>query len=296
MEKNKIFDSKISQHKNILIVIMICFFIFELQLFAVTMMKSGRQARLNVLNNSGELIFETNGEKLNKFDKYYFEKTFGPLEKFEKKLVIKEVPFPFRAWFTAAIGFPLGTVLIIAFIYRAYFALIVKKIDTEKESMHESKSASQKNQSTQDHFGQDLSSQDHSGQDHSGQNFSEKKIETRFFSILQKLENMNIFVMGFLILIAVLSYWIFPNAISYIAKVGAETISQNRWFFISAALVLVGIVLWIVYLKYSLARKSIDAQVELRKYQYKLQLEHKLVTTPQLEYDNETLLISQNIE
>ena len=273
MANNETISSKIGQHKNILIILMVGFFIFELQLFAVTMMKSGRNAQLHIFNNSGELIFETNNEKLNKVDRYYFEKTFGPLKEYKKKLIVKNIPFPFRAWFTAAIGFPFGTVLIIAFIYKAYFALILsasdKDIDLSKKH----------NPSKDDAFEDDAFEDDDD---------FEEKLETRFFKILHKFENMNIFIIGFLVFIFVISYWIFPNAISFIVEIVADFIDRYRWFFLCTLLISIAIFIWIIYLKYRLAQKNIDAQVELRKYQYKLQLEQGLENKPQLGYNAET--------
>ena len=80
-----------------------------------------------------------------------------------------------------------------------------------------------------------------------------------------------LFLIGFFILVAVLLYWIVPNALSFIGKTGIDTIIRFKWVFIIAAIVLVGIVLWIIYLRYLLAKKSIETQTEIEKL--RLQME-----------------------
>ena len=70
------------------------------------------------------LIHVTDGDNLSTFNKYYFEKTFGPIDQYRVNLVTQERPFPFRAWFTAALGIPVGAVLLFGFIIRAYLTIV----------------------------------------------------------------------------------------------------------------------------------------------------------------------------
>ena len=90
------------------IIIAVALFLIEIEIFAVAAMKSGRKSWLQVMDQHGNIIHETDGNDLSDFNKYYFEKTFGPLDGYQVKLMTKEFPFPFRAWFVAAVGIPIG--------------------------------------------------------------------------------------------------------------------------------------------------------------------------------------------
>ena len=65
------------------------------------------------------------------------------------------------------------------------------------------------------------------------------------------ISRLNIFTIGFLVLLAVFTYWVVPNLILYIGQVGMDTIMRYKWFFLAVALIILGIMLWIVYLRYS---------------------------------------------
>ena len=96
----------IRKNKTVFILIGIGLFLIELEIFAIAAMRSGRTARLQVLNDRGDLIYEADGTQLTEFNKYYFEKTFGPLESYHVQLLTSVEPFPFRAWLQRPSAFP----------------------------------------------------------------------------------------------------------------------------------------------------------------------------------------------
>lgn len=120
---NKTIASLIKENKTVFIIIAVVLFLIELEIFAIAAMKSGRKTWLQIIDKNGNIIHEADGKTLSDFNKYYFEKTFGSLDQYSKKLEIKETPFPFRAWFTAAVGIPIGVILLFAFIVKAYVSL-----------------------------------------------------------------------------------------------------------------------------------------------------------------------------
>ncbi len=229
-------SSLFRENKTLFIIIAIGIFLLELEIFAIAALKSGRKSWLEIRNTQGNVIHMTEGNNLSSFNKYYFEKTFGPLDQYQVNLISREEPFPFRAWFSAAIGIPVGAVLLFAFISRAVSTLF---------------------------YGQRLSSPQTGDQP--------AEYETRLEKILGAVGRLNIFAIGFLILVGVLSYWIVPNFIVYLGSLGIETVIRFKWFFIVLALVFAGIILWIIYLRYLLARRTIDSRMELEKF--RLQLE-----------------------
>ena len=214
-------------------------FLIELEIFAVAAMNSGRKAWLQIIDGNGNVIHETDGKSLSDFNKYYFEKTFGPLDQYEKKLEVREQPFPFRAWFTAAVGIPIGVILLFAFVVKAYVSLFYG------EEAARSKSPDGKT----------------------------GPYETEFEKIVATISSFNIFTIGFLLLLAVFMYWVLPNMVTYIGRVSVDTLIRFKWVFIAAGGVVVGLFVWIIYLRYLLAKRSIDNQAELEKA--RLQLEYR---------------------
>jgi hypothetical protein len=237
MSENRSLSGILRDHKTVFIILLVGLLIIELEIFALAAMKSGRKSRLQVLDEKGDVIYETNGSHLSEFNKYYFEKTFGPFENYQVRLKTERIPFPFRAWFVAAVGLPIGVMLLFGFIVKAYSAIFM----TAKSEAP------------------------------APENGTRRAYETRLEMVLDKVSRLNIFLIGFFILVGVLLYWIVPNALTYIGKTGIDTVIRFKWVFIIAAIVLVGIVLWIIYLRYLLAKKSIETQTEIEKL--RLQLE-----------------------
>lgn len=229
----------IHEHKALFVIIIVGLFLLELEIFALAAMKSGHKSWLQVIDANGNVIHETSGKNLSEFNKYYFEKTFGPFENYQVRLKTRDEPFPFRAWFVAAIGIPVGAMLLFGFVVKAYVAIF---------------------------HGGELAAEDSRPECRPG-------AESRLESILYRISRMNIFIIGFLIFVGVISYWIIPNMITYLGRTGIDAVIRFKWVFITLGAVVVGVGLWIVYLRYLLAKKSIESQTEIEKH--RLSLEYK---------------------
>ncbi len=241
--------SIIREHKTLFIIIAVILFLLELQIFAVAAMKSGRKSLMQILDDNGNVIHETDGKNLSDFNKYYFEKTFGPLEQYQVRLETREYPFPFRAWFVAAVGIPVGIVLLFSFVVKSYIALFYGN-ETSQDSL----------------------------------NPNAQTGESRFEIILSRISRFNIFTIGFLIFLAVFAYWVIPNLITFLGKTGIETLSQYKIFFISAVAIFLAIVVWVIYLRYRLAVKSIESRTEIEKQRIQLEIVDRMSPTPRIEY------------
>ncbi|MDJ0783327.1 MAG: hypothetical protein QNJ22_15225 [Desulfosarcinaceae bacterium] len=263
MSEQRSFTGIVREHKTVLIILLVGLLIIELEIFALAVIKSGRKSWLQVLDQSGTVIHETSGSHLSEFNKYYFEKTFGPFENYQVRLKTERIPFPFRAWFVAAVGLPIGLMLLFGFIVKAYYAIFIPAKSEAPPA----------------------------------ENGSRKSYETRLEMVLDKVSRLNIFLIGFFILAGVLLYWIVPNALTYLGKTGIDTIIRFKWVFIAAALALVGIVLWIIYLRYLLAKKSIETQTEIEKLRLQLEIQtgrpaalpmgEEPSSAPQVEWDGQ---------
>ena len=247
--KSSQISNLLQEHKTLFIIIIVGLFLLELEIFALAAMKAGKQSVLQVLDGQGNVIHETSGKNLSEFNKYYFEKAFGPLENYAVRLKTNETPFPFRAWFVAAICIPIGAMLLFGFVVKAYVAIF---------------------------HGDEIAGDDSRPATGPG-------MESRLESVLYRISRMNIFIIGFLVFVGVISYWIIPNMIAYLGHTGIDFIVRFKWVFITLGAVIVGVGLWIVYLRYLLARKSIESQTEIEKH--RLTLEYKTQTGQPLQLD-----------
>lgn len=257
---SKNFSNLIRENKTLFVIIAVVLLLIELEIFALAVMKSGRKSRLQVIDDQGSVIHEADGKNLSQFNKYYFEKTFGPLERYRFKLVTKEIPFPFRAWFAAAVGIPVGAILLLGFAVRAFQSLF---------------------------FGEDLKK--HADEP------PKTLFDTRFEKIIAVLSRFNIFTIGFLVFLAVFGYWVIPNLLLYTGRLGIETLARYKWFFLTAGLVVLGLVVWIIYLKYLLARRSIDSQTEIEKHRLQLELNPNHQRQLRLEHHREDAVEKQAV-
>jgi hypothetical protein len=227
------------ENRTLFIVIAVGLFLIELEIFVLAAMKSGRQSVIQVMTDTGEVIYESDGRNLSQFDKYYFEQNFGPVEQYQLRLHAREVPFPFRAWFVAAFGLPVGGILLFAFVVKAYLAVFYgDKLAAHGEALSPSPEAS---------------------------------MLERF---LVRVSHYNIFIIGFLVLLGIMAYWVVPNFIVYLSKLGVDTLIRYKWFFLALAAIALGLLIWVIYLRYLLARKSIESRTELEKHRLALEYQH----------------------
>ena len=73
MAKTKSVATIISENRTLFIIIAVVLFLLELEIFAVSVMKSGRKSWLQVIDTDGNVIHETDGKSLSDFNKYYIK-------------------------------------------------------------------------------------------------------------------------------------------------------------------------------------------------------------------------------
>jgi len=228
----------------------VALFLIELEIFAIAAVKSGEKSWLQVIDNSGNIVHETEGRDLRAFDKDLFEKTFGPLNQYQVLRKTKDHAFPFRAWFVAAIGIPIGVILLFSFAVKAYLTLFYNE-----------------------------------GKKPDNTGFGETEYETRIEKVIARISRFNIFTIGVLVFLSVVAYWVLPNTILYAGRAGIETITRYKWIFLSVAVLFLGLVIWVIYLRYLLAKKTIESRVEVEKYRLQLESNKNSDSSPQLEYN-----------
>ncbi len=237
-------------HRTLLIVVAVGLLLIELEIFAIAVTKSGRESYLQILDDRGNIVYETDGERLSDFNKYYFEKTFGSLDGFQKRLQTRDRPFPFRAWFAAAVGVPVGVILLLGFVFRAYVTMVFGHGKPQEGPGERSGP----------------------GDGRLG----------RFDNLVRTVSQYNIFIIGGIVFLGVVGLWYLPNMLNEIGKMGVETIARYKWVVLSAIAVMLGLVIWVIYLRYRLAGKAIDSQTEIEKYRLHLRLDPAYRDAPAL--------------
>lgn len=240
--KSSPISRRLQENKTLFAIIVVGLFLLELEIFALAAMTAGKHSVLQVLDNKGNVIHESSGNNLSDFNKKQFEQIFGSLDKYTVRLDTHKTPFPFRAWFVAAICVPIGAMMLFGFIVKAYLTLFHKEeVDNDQPPSE-------------------------SGSD------PQNKLD----STLNRISRMNIFNIGFLIFVGVVSYWIVPNSLTYLGHVGIEFFTRFKWVYVGMVAIVVCIVLWIIYLRYKLAKQSIESQTEIQKHRLSLEYNSQL--------------------
>ncbi|MGD9189519.1 MAG: hypothetical protein PVI89_14960 [Desulfobacteraceae bacterium] len=237
------------EHKVLFTLIAVGLFLVELEIFAMASVHSRRQSFVQVLDQQNNVIYEVKSAKLLPREKTVFEKTFGPLSNYRVNVVTKDRPFPFRPWFAAAVGLPVGAVLLFGFLFKAYETLFFRK----ETAVHR-----------------------HEAEPPNGEP------RHRMEHLIHRISRLNIFVLGSLVLMFALGLWAVPHLLTEFGRQSAAIIGRYKWVALSIAAIFLGLVIWIIFLRYLLARRAIEAQAEVEKYRLQLELMGGHPAQPQL--------------
>lgn len=249
------------ENKTLFIILAVGLFLVELEIFALASMTSGRHSYVQVLDQHANVIYEVKSAKLNSRERAEFEKTFGPLSNYQVNVVTKRHPFPFRPWFAAAVGLPIGAVLLFSFFVKAYEALFFTKEDRL------AKPGSSRTQAP-----------------------SQNPSMDRLDRIINRVGRMNIFAIGGFVLLFAIGLWAVPHLLSEFGLHGVAIITRYKWVALGIAGVFLGLVVWIIFLRYLLARKAIETQADVEKYRLQLELMGSHPSRPQLTGSDEPQL------
>lgn len=234
-------------HKVILLVTILTFLVLELLIYLASASQAGEKSRVTVVDAEGRKVYETSGSTLTSYEKHMFESNHGPLRNYQIQVSSETHPFPFRAWMTAAIGIPVGLVMLVAFLVRAYLTLVYGE---EKEKGEDSDSSN--------------------------------PAKNRFGSVFSAFQRFSVFHVGFIVLLAVLVLWMVPNFLGDFVRISATAIREYKWFFLGSAVFLGLLLAWVIYLRYRLSRQMLENQLHIEKYRLEQQLLLEQRATPLL--------------
>ena len=234
-----VFEGK-RYHKVILVVSVATFLLLELLIYLAAASQAGQKARVIITDAGGKKVYETPGNALTSYEKLVFESTFGPLHNFQVQLQSETLPFPFRAWVSAAVGIPIGLVLLVSFVIKVYLALLYGSEDKGGDADEDSTMSS--------------------------------SIKNRFGSLYRSFGKVSVFHVGFIVLIAVLFFWVIPNFLQDFASISITAIREYKWFFLGTAIFMAMLITWMIYLRYKLSRQMLENQLDLEKFRVEKQL------------------------
>ncbi len=220
--------------KTVLIICIVALLFIEIAVFIAALNSSGKKSRVIIYDKNGYKVFETEGTTLSAYEKVVFENNFGPLSNYHIKIESEKIPFPFRAWLAAAVGIPIGLVLIIAFIIKAYLALL---------------------------YG-----------DSGGEVREEARPRGAVGSFFSQATRISIFPLGVTVLILVLLMWMVPNFLGEFARLSVNTIREFKWFFLGVSIFLAALICWVIYLRYKLSKQAIENEKDIEKYRLEIKL------------------------
>ncbi|MCP4747485.1 MAG: hypothetical protein GY874_15280 [Desulfobacteraceae bacterium] len=224
-------------YKPVFIMVAVGLLFLELEIFAMAAIRSGSETRLQILNDSQHILYSEKGNHLDQKDKIKFEQTFGPLANYKIEVVTIDRPFPFQAWFAAAVGLPVGAVLLLGFFVRAYEALFMRTVCRSAEKLT-----------------------------------PQAESLNRQERVLNRISRYNIFVLGALVLLIAVGLWAGPRLLTGLISYVTALIAQYKWIMLAAIFTLLVLAAWIIYLRYRLAAKAIESRAEVEKYRLQLEI------------------------
>ncbi len=234
------------RHLKVILAVSIMVVLFlEILIYLTAASQTGDKSNVVITDSDGRKVFETAGTALSAWEKMNFENTHGPLQNFVVQIHTETHAFPFRAWLLGAVGVPIGLILLMAFLVRAFLSLLYG----EEKGKQEKGSASD--------------------------------FEGRYGSIFQFFGRISVFHIGFLVAVSVVLLWVVPNFLGDFAQGAVGLIREFRWFFLGAGIFTAVLVVWVIYLRYKLSKRMLDNQLDLEKYRVQLitQDERPLLTT-----------------
>jgi hypothetical protein len=231
----ELFEGKRNQ-KVILTISVLIVLVLEVLIYLAAASQSGQKSKVLVLDENGSQVYESPGTALTSYEKMAFENTFGPLKNYRIQVHTENLAFPFRAWSSAAVGIPIGLILLVAFLVRCYLSLVYGDDEEAKK--------------------QEIFSTDNG----------------RFGSVLSLFRGISIFHVGFIVVIAVLLFWIVPNFLGDIVRVTMTAFREFKYFFVAAAAFFAAVIVWVIYLRYRISQQVLRNQADLEKYRMKIEL------------------------
>jgi hypothetical protein len=213
---------------GISVVFLVC---LEMVIYIAAATSSGERSRVEVRDSQGRMIYSTAGSAISQIDRMSFEKKFGDLHNYEVAVTTVDKPFPVRAWVAASVGIPIVLILLISYLIKVYMVLL-----------HGSEGPGKGGLPALD------------GKPHP------------FVFLANFISSHSLFYLGTFISLTALVFWMLPNFLAELVGLSINILRENKWFVLAPVIALSAFIVWVVYLRYRLARRMMDHQFTLERY------------------------------
>lgn len=208
------------------------FLIAEVFIYAFAFSASGEKSYITLYDKKGEKVWQSAGGLLTSYQKLTLEKKFGPLRNYRIDVERVHRPFPFRAWMAAAVSIPVATMLLIAFIVRAYSGGYGE----------EDKKKGRKEKASSSPVG-----------------------TTRFGLLSDVIRNLSVLHIGLLLLVIFFILWMVPTLMTNLGQAGIDLAKKFKWLFTGFSVLIGLFVVWVIYLRYEFSKEMLDSYLEVQK-------------------------------
>jgi hypothetical protein len=228
---------------GISVVFLVC---LEMVIYIAAASSAGERSRVEVRDKQGQVIYSTPGSAVSQIDRMSFEREFGELHNYDVAVTTGDSPFPVRAWVAASVGIPIVLILLISYMIKVYMVLL---------------------------HGSD-------GQGRGGLPSVGGKPHP-FIFLANFISSHSIFYLGTFISLAALVFWMLPNFVAELIGLSINILRENKWFVLAPVIALTAFIVWVVYLRYRLARRMMDHQFTLERYRLDYEMRQQKQLAPE---------------
>jgi uncharacterized membrane protein YciS (DUF1049 family) len=229
-----------SHQRVVLVTSVVLLLLLEVMIYFAAAGKAGRSSMLVIRDHTGNVVYQATGNTLSGYEKLLFEETHGPLSNYQVQVQSESHPFPTRMWLSAAVGMPIGLILLVAFLIRVFLDLFYGE---KKENPIEGKSQNEGS-----------------------------RLRSPFFLV----SGFSIFHAGLVILSGAVLFWLVPDFLLNVAKISMTAVQEFKWLLPGLCFFMALLIIWIVYLRYRLSKQMMENQLDLEKCRLQNQLvEHR---------------------
>ncbi|MGD8252303.1 MAG: hypothetical protein PVF20_08315 [Desulfobacterales bacterium] len=234
----KVVDKKVPG----LFLMLLVFAMIEFGILMVCVIYSANHDIVRITNSKNEVVYEDvyNASNILEFKKIYGVDNFKE-EGFVVTRVDVDNQFPTRAWIALSICVPLVIILFVAFIINVF-----------EDVFHQKKA--------------------NKGKGEEGDQTPDFE-ETAFEKLFSTLGRLNIYSLGCTVLVVAFLYWMVPDLLLYVGKVGYQTISELKWVILGLFLFLGIYLILNAILSYKTRNELIRQQAEIQKNRDRLLIE-----------------------
>jgi len=198
---------------------------------------------VKITNKDNEIVYERSYDapSIREFKRLYPIRSFKK-EGYTVKRYSMVIEFPTRAWIALSICVPIVLVMCIVFIVKVFAD--VYHLNFKNQGRRRKKKSTSAFE------------------------------DTRFEKLFSTLERMNIYILGFTILMVVFLYWVIPDLLIYLSKVSFQTISELKWVIFGLVILAVVFLIITIYFSHKTKTEFIRQQAEIQKNRDLLAIEN----------------------